>query len=562
MQIIGGYMSKINYTNWDKGDLIKEIEKLKERTKKKYGILWEEKSEEVANLCKEKLPILIENKEKMIKTDNKKLVNILIEGDNYHALSVLNYTHNGKIDVIYIDPPYNTGNGGSFVYNDKIVDREDTYRHSKWLSFMNKRLKLAKTLLAKNGILFISIDENEIAQLKLLCDYIFDENNLVAINVWRKVVGGKSQGKISTQHEYVLTYARDIEHLEVRTLPLTESLLKKYKYEDKRGKYDLRELAQGKGLSYSETLYYEIEAPDGTMIPKPPKDKGYRWSKEKWIWGMKQNPVYCIIKKVKGRWVPFVKQYLDYDNEGNYIERGIWPHTWLDEHGFTRTGTKEVDDLIGEGKFEHPKPVKLIKYLVGLHPNKSGIVLDFFAGSGTTAQATMELNKEDAGDRKFILCTNNENGICEEVCYPRIKQVIKDLNRDNISKLAKGDTGSLKYFTTGFVDAKPTDKNKKLLVDKSTEMLCIKEDCFENFKSGQEFKIFKNYGERYLGIVYSDEGIDNIKKHIKEINKKMIVYVFSLDESDREEEFEDVLNLVELKPIPAVILNVYKRIFR
>jgi len=553
-------MAKKDYSEWSKEELVRELKKIAKQ--KKYGILWEDKPEQVAILCKEKLPILAEDKGKEIKTDETKPVNILIEGDNYHALSVLNYTHKGKIDVIYIDPPYNTGNGEGFIYNDNIVDREDAFRHSKWLSFMEKRLNLVRNLLRNTGIIFISIDENEFAQLKLLCDEVFGEDNLVAIHVWRKVVGGKSQGKISTQHEYILAYAKNEPNLKIASLPLTDDLLKKYKYEDERGKYDLRELGQGKGLSYSESLYYEIKAPDGTTIPKPPKDKGYRWSKEKWLWGLKQKPPFCVIKKVKDRWVPFVKQYLDYDNEGNKIERGIWPHTWLDNHGFTRSGTKNLDDLIGEGKFQHPKPVLLMKYLVNLHPNKSCIVLDFFVGSGTTAQAVLELNKEDKGNRKFIVCTNNENNICTEVCYPRVKKVIQNLVKETNGKLVKNMPGNLKYFKTDFVDAESTDRNKHKMVDKSTEILCLKEDCFDEVMKGQSFRIFTNGQGKNLGIIYDDDGIVPFKKESKKQKKKFVVYVFSLDESAREEEFEDVADLVELKPIPAVILNVYKRIFK
>ena len=148
-------MPKENYSEWTTQELIREIKKLKKR--KKYGIVWEEKPEKVAELCKEKLPVLEEDKSKEIKTDGNKPINILIEGDNYHALSVLNYTHKGKIDVIYIDPPYNKGTGDKFIYNDKIVDKDDAYRHSKWLSFMNKRLRLAKNLFLSrsNGIKFL-----------------------------------------------------------------------------------------------------------------------------------------------------------------------------------------------------------------------------------------------------------------------------------------------------------------------------------------------------------------------------------------------------------------------
>ncbi len=134
----------------------------------------------MAKRCKNELPVLEEDKNKEIVTDKEKPVNILIEGDNYHALSVLNYTHKGKVDVIYIDPPYNRGTGDHFIYNDKIVDKEDAYRHSKWLSFMEKRLKLAKNLLKNSGVIFISIDDNEFSQLELLCDDIFGEKNNIA----------------------------------------------------------------------------------------------------------------------------------------------------------------------------------------------------------------------------------------------------------------------------------------------------------------------------------------------------------------------------------------------
>jgi adenine-specific DNA-methyltransferase len=169
------------------------------------------------------------------------------------------------------------------------------------------------------------------------------------------------------------------------------------------------------------------------------------------------------------------------------------------------------------------------------------------------------LNKEDEHNRKFILCTNNENGIAENICYPRIKKVIAGhKDHPSITKISS----NLKYFKTDFVDAQPTDRNKRKLVDKSTEMLCLKEDCFEEVKKSRDFRLFTNNQGKHLGIIYDDDGIEPFKKEARKLKEKFIVYVFSLDESAREEEFEDITDLVELKPIPAVILNVYKRIFK
>jgi len=191
-----------------------EIERLKKelKKKKKYGLVWEEKPEEVVEICKEKLPVLKEIKNKEIITDKNKPVNLLIEGDNYHALSVLNYTHAKKIDVIYIDPPYNTGNK-DFIFNDHYVDKEDAYRHSKWLSFMEKRLKLAKNLLKDSGVIFISIDDNEVAQLKMLMDNpdLFGENNFVDYIVWEKKSSAKGVPPVNmlvNVHEYIIAYQR------------------------------------------------------------------------------------------------------------------------------------------------------------------------------------------------------------------------------------------------------------------------------------------------------------------------------------------------------------------
>ena len=561
-------MAKKDYSNWTKEELIRELEKFKKY--KKYGLVWEDKPEQVALMCKEKLPVLTEVKDKEIKTDENKPTNILIEGDNYHALSVLNYTHKGKIDVIYIDPPYNTGNEG-FMYNDKIVDREDAYRHSKWLSFMEKRLRLARNLLSDKGVIFISIDDNEAAQLKLLCDEIFGEENFIVNVVIQSNPRGKQQMKIAVGHEYLLGYGKKIENVSFIYEKLTEEKIKEYNKFDEKGKI-YREIGLRKrGAAAKRTdvpnLFYPIYVNPKTgevslkisnvytekSIPLLSNGEEGRWRWSKKTFEEKKDRLIGRLVN-KERWDIFEKDYL---NE----EKTIKPKSvWIDKEVNYENAKKELKDIFnGICPFDYPKTTYLMKRIIRFSCSKNGIVLDFFAGSGTTGHAVLELNKEDGGNRKFILCTNNENNICTDVCYPRIEKVIKGYKNLKSEKV-EGLKGNLKYFKTDFVDAEPTDRNKKKLVDESTEMLCLKEYCFDFVLEGKNFKIFKN-NDKYLGIIYDDDGIEQFKKEAKKLKKKFVVYVFSLDDSAREDEFEDLDN-VELKPIPAVILNVYKRIFR
>lgn len=540
-------MAKRNYDNWSKEELVREVEKLEKKLKKNYGLVWEDKLEDVASLCKEKLPILAEDKKKAINTDEDKPTNILIEGDNYHALSVLNYTHKGKVDVVYIDPPYNTGNK-DFIYNDKYVDMEDDYRHSKWISFMAKRLKLAKILLRDTGVIFISIDDNEVAQLKMLMDdsSLFGEGNFLTNFIWRRTKTPPRLSKnVAHVHDYIVCYARNIKALELNKIPLKESYIRKtYKNPDNdpRGDWRLVPLLQPANSPNKE---FELTMPDGRAI----KGK-WRCSRETFKSYIQSN--LLVISKDG---VPNRKLFLS-ETSGQIAD------TWLDNIATNEEASKEIEDLFGSNiYFSSPKPTNLINYLLQISTRKDSVILDFFAGSGTTAQAALKLNKEDGGSRKFILCTNNENNICTDICYPRIKKVIEGYKNSKKEKV-EGLGGNLKYFKTDFVDAEPTDRNKKRLVDKSTEMLCLKEDCFEEVKKEGDFKIFKNSQNKYLGIIYDDDGIEPFKKVAKKMKNKFVVYVFSLDESAREEEFEDMADELQLKPIPAVILNVYKRIFK
>src|SRR3989338_5544833 len=252
-------VKKIDYKNWSKDELIKEIVKIKSTT---YGLVWhrdlpDEKIDILVNpdartpnelfpneMAGKPFPVLKEVKGKAIESDKSKLVNLLIEGDNYHSLAVLNFTHREAVDLIYIDPPYNTGNN-DFIYNDKFVDKEDSFRHSKWLSFMEKRLKLSRFLLKETGAIFISIDDNEQAPLRMLCDEIFGEQNFVSTIIWQRAYSPKNQSRhISVDHEYILVYAKDIEHLNVQLLPRTDKMNARYKNpdNDSRGVWKPRDI--------------------------------------------------------------------------------------------------------------------------------------------------------------------------------------------------------------------------------------------------------------------------------------------------------------------------------
>tara|TARA_Y100000310_G_scaffold334442_1_gene414219 strand:+ start:359 stop:2074 length:1716 start_codon:yes stop_codon:yes gene_type:complete len=570
-------VKKRDYSDWSKTQLIKEVKKLEKR--KKFGIVWEDKPEDVAKRCKNELPVLKEDTEKEIKTDDKKPINILIEGDNYHALSVLNYTHKGKVDVIYIDPPYNTG-AQDWKYNNNYVDNNDQWRHSKWLSFMEKRIKLAKNLLKTSGFFVISIDHFELFALGLLCDEIFNENNRIGIVAVVHKPEGRNQAKFfGNSHEYLFFYAKNKNKCSFSGAILNEETQKRYSKKDEKGKYLLKNFIRLTDGKYSlrenkPHFFYPVyvskdfkkfsleknkEYFEVLPITKSGQERTWKTTPKTLLKRAKEGEILAI-KDEKGRIELFEK----------LREDEVLKTHWIDPryHAYHH-GTKIVENILGEKRFEFPKSINLIYDIIKITTKKKAVVLDFFAGSGTTGHAVLELNKEDEGNRKFILCTNNENnngngngGIMDEVCYPRVKKVIENLEKESKGKLISNRPSGLKYFKTDFVDAEPTDENKRKMVDKSTEMLCLKEDCFDEVKKGTDFKIFKNSQDKHLGIIFDDGGIEPFKKEVKKLNKQLVVYVFSLDESAREEEFEDMTEMVELRPIPAVILNVYKRIFK
>ena len=567
---------KINYDNWSREELEKELRRIKET---KYGLVWhrdlpEEKIDVLINpdartpnemfpneMAGKPFPVLKEIKGKEVKTTKGAPVNLLIQGDNYHSLAVLNFTHQEAVDLIYIDPPYNRGaqGGNDFRYNDKFVDREDPFRHSKWLSFMEKRLKLAKNLLKQTGVIFISIDNTEQAPLRMLCDEIFGEKNFVGALIWRKKEGGgQADSYFVTEHEYILVYAKSEEfQWKDEEIPVTEAEFNK---KDKDGKFTAVKLAKWGNTARREDrpkMYFPIKSPNGQNIyPTAPDGGDGRWRVGKKRMEMLIEKDLVFWQERNGRWTPYEKIYFD-DKEVKIIkERSI-----LYDLATTADGTNELTEIFGKKDiFENPKPTELIKFFLRYGANNNAVVLDFFAGSGTTGHAVLALNNEDNGKRSFVICTNNENNICTEVCYPRLKKIISGYKNSKKEKVA-GLGGNLKYYNCDFVEAEPTDRNKRKLVNESTEMLCIRENAFELVKDGDDFKIFKN-SDKYLGVVFYEEAINDFKKAISKIKGHFNVYVFSLGDDPHEKQFSDVKNKVTLCAIPEVILKVYREIFK
>jgi adenine-specific DNA-methyltransferase len=441
-------MAKKDYSKFSKKELIELLQNNSEQGS--YGIIWENNTEKIVSECIAKTPTLQEIKSKKIVSPKKDVEHILIEGDNYHSLLVLSHTHTNEIDLIYIDPPYNTGKVADFMYNDLYVDLDDTYRHSKWLSFMHKRLLLGYKLLKKTGAIFISIDDNEIAQLKLLCNSIFGEENFVAQIIRKNKTGsGHDSSQLAVEFDYMLCYAKDKSKLNFAKEILDVENDTKYKLEDKhlahRGKYYLRDLDY-KG-SYSPSLDYKLSVPDGSFIlsgNKIGRPNTWRWSKEKVAWGIEND--FIVFKNVKDKWKAYIKQYQFVDNENKRRERKL-PHRAIINF-LNAEGSKELNSIVKQSAFRFPKPTGLLLFCIKLFENKNITILDFFAGSGTTGHATLMANAEDGGKRKFILCTNNENNICETVTYPRIKNVMKGYEHND--KKIKGLGGNLTYYKTIF----------------------------------------------------------------------------------------------------------------
>ena len=524
------------------------------RKQKKYGLVWEDKPEDVEERLREELPVLIEDTGKAIISGEADAPNhILIEGDNLEALTALAYTHEGQIDVIYIDPPYNTGNK-DFVYNDQFVDKEDSYRHSKWLSFMSRRLRIAKRLLSDKGVIFISIDDNEQAQLKLLCDEVFNQNNYVGEFAWQKRKGGGNDSAyIAIDHEYVLVYANSIFSLDEKwRIPYEAEYLKRYNKEDANGRFYYDTLSRP-GLN--NPIIYDVVCPDGSIIKKG-------------TWQISEDTFK--VELAKGN-VDFIK-----NKQGGYTvvhkvripERGRVIRSIISDVS-NKDAADEMFDIFGNKKiFSNPKPKDLIYKLIQLSSKTNSTILDFFAGSGTTLHATMQLNAEDGGKRKCILVTNNENNICEEVTYERNKRVIQGYTTPKGEEVPGLAGNTLRYYRTGFISRDRTPRNMRALGAASTDLLCIKNDIYKEARlAGRNInpKIARYFaeGHRSMLVIYDERAISAIAEILETVEpgrEKTKVYVFSASSYAYDDEFEEVADKVQLCALPDAIYQAYQKV--
>jgi len=571
-------------------DLQREIQRLRAQIKaQRYGLVWLDVPEAFDGDADDKLPVLEAVPHLSLENRSKARSNLLIEGDNYHALTCLNYTHKGKVDVIYIDPPYNTGSDG-FRYKDKRVldkypdgtdvPKDHPLRHSYWLSFMAKRLKLAKNLLKRNGTIFISINEDELAQLKLLCDEIFLPSNYLAMftikvrHEERILTGDKDFHEVV---EYLLMYRNSAAYKTVKKV-YDNTSNDDYVYEVIELKPASQKMQFGKKL-------VEVFAPGEYEINK-----------------VEANPSRLKKHSIRGKLRTgnssgrFYVEYIEPLDLKNHLFKV--PDMGSDDLGYryflspdknkngdyfqgvpvARTETKEVpfpNYMDWEEQFNNvgkqggvdfgggKKPIEFLKYYLKIgSANKNALVLDFFGGSGSTGHAVLDLNQEDGGSRQFILCTlgaeevkGKETKIMEDVCLKRFKNIAQEY-----------DFG-IKYMKTAFVGQNnilsASDEDRLDLARNANELLALAENTLEQTDYTEYFTIFKDeVSERRTAIYFREEltKFEDFTSLVNNLPGDVAVYLFSWgNETDFSDEFSSPS--VSVKAIPQPILEIYRQIY-
>jgi adenine-specific DNA-methyltransferase len=462
--------------------------------------VWEQHEEAVDVMMRTHIPVFTEDTAKEISAVAGGRYNFLLEGDNLHSLRLLEKTHKSKIDVIYIDPPYNTGNK-DFRYDDAFVDSTDGFKHSKWLSFLAARLEIAFRLLSETGCILISINDIEYAQLKLLCDDIMGEQHYIGTFIWksRQNKDNRNITGISVDHEYILAYAKCEG---IRNFKGGERQTERYSNPDNdpRGPWTSGNMVGIATETQRPNLHYDfIDHRTGINYGKPLM--GWRYDRNTMKRLVDEDRI-IFPDTPDGR--PRRKVFLSDVKE---VRPGF--SSVVGDKIYTRNGTADIVSVFGKRVFDFPKPTELLIELLEQTTQKNSIVLDFFAGSGTTAQAVLSLNQKDDGKRSFIICTNNESAICETVTYPRVKTVITGIREDG-SKYSDGIPANLKYYRTDFV-SRDEEYLSDALLEHVAEMIQLENG-------------IKLDGKQYL-MVMNDEEADVLEQHWGEYSDIKAMYI-------------------------------------
>ena len=554
------FLDTIRQEHKDDDDVLIALGEIEsELNAKKYGLVWEQHEEAVYVMMRTHIPVFTEDASKEITTSAGGVYNFLLEGDNLHSLRLLEKTHRGRIDVIYIDPPYNTGSK-DFVYDDAYVDDNDGYKHSKWLSFMNQRLLSARNLLKNDGVLVISIGYQEVNNLMLLCQEIFSDRQVACVTI--QTSGGKPNGGFTYVHEYIIFVTPNdfqprkmsftggisrspFEGLTLSTFDKTTRPNQAYPIFIDRETMNI--VGVGKSLTervnegtYSGELadfpFDFDEAPEGTAALWPISSKGAEcvWRliperlKNDWKKGYlkvsknksKVNPnEYSVqylpegvISKIKSGELEVVGQEPGAPTlvfGENKTVGGEIPTIWTEKDFHTTKGTAAIKEIFGDKRFSYPKPLELIVEILRAVTKTDSIVLDFFAGSGTTGQACLELNKQDSGNRRFIVCTNNEGDICNSVTYPRLQTIFSGVRIDG-STYSDGIPANLKYYRTDFVS-----RDEEYLSDALLEHIAEMVQLEHGIRIG---------GQRYI-MVMSDEEADALEQNWSNYTDVQAMYI-------------------------------------
>ena len=569
------------------------------RSVKKYGLVWDKEKvpEKIVSDCIDNIPVLSHVSEKDVNQGG--IEHLIIEGDNFQSLLCLKMTDQELFDFIYIDPPYNLGKS-DFKYNDKYVEVEDTYRHSKWLNMMEKRLTLARSLMKPEASIFISIDDHECFDLKLLCDQIFGASNFVALlPTIMNLKGNNSETGFAGTHEYTLVYSKTYPPY-LGEYPLSDDELDSEWKQDKNGYYkrgailkatgsdDKRSdrafcfypfLIRGNKLSMiTEEEYRSLYNPDtkefnddnlhqlekkynelgyGLIIPKTKTGYG-RW---RWAYGTACKDLDKIIVEASPKNVTLYKR--QGPEIGDFPTKKPKSVFYKPEYS-SGNGTNQLEKVIGPNDFNNPKPLQLIKDFITIGCPPGGSVLDFFAGSGTTAQAVLELNNEDKmSNRKFTILQCSENGIIDTVTYPRVKTVLTGQRADGTT-YGKPMKASIHYYRAETIPRDSnTDQSKYNLVTKVDSLLCIMEETYNVVEIADNYAHYTSSDHLKHTLIYNDyyseSPFESFKKIVLSTPGNKVVYVFSLDNSVDKTLFGEMPDVV-VKPIPSKIFEIYQEV--